>query len=42
MTAEYAHRFWQVLVSAEKVFQATLGDGVSGEGEPGAFFLGEL
>ncbi len=38
---EYAQRFWQVLVQAEKVFRA-LGDGVSGEGEPGAFFLGEL
>ena len=38
---EYAHRFWQVLVHAEKVFRA-MGDGVSGEGESGAFLLGEF
>ena len=39
--AEYVGRFWQVLVRAEKVFQ-TMGDWLSGEGEPGSLLLGKF
>ena len=38
---EYAHRFWQVLVQRGEGVSG-VGDGISGEGESGAFFLGEL